>query len=91
MDFIELKYGCNPHQKPSRIYVDSGKLPIEVLNGTPGYINFLDALNGYQLVKELKEATELPLPLRLSMSVLPALWWVCPLRYTKADLFLLRY
>jgi AICAR transformylase/IMP cyclohydrolase PurH len=57
MDFIELKYGCNPHQKPSRIYVDSGKLPIEVLNGTPGYINFLDALNGYQLVKELKEAT----------------------------------
>lgn len=57
MDFKELKYGCNPHQKPSRIYVDSGKLPIEVLNGTPGYINFLDALNGYQLVKELKEAT----------------------------------
>ena len=57
MDFIELKYGCNPHQKPSRIYVESGKLPIEVLNGTPGYINFLDALNGYQLVKELKEAT----------------------------------
>jgi phosphoribosylaminoimidazolecarboxamide formyltransferase/IMP cyclohydrolase len=57
MDFKELKYGCNPHQEPSRIYVDSGKLPIEVLNGTPGYINFLDALNGYQLVKELKEAT----------------------------------
>ena len=60
MDFIELKYGCNPHQKPSKIYVDSGKLPLEVLNGTPGYINFLDALNGYQLVKELKEATGLP-------------------------------
>lgn len=60
MDFIELKYGCNPHQKPSKIYVDSGKLPLEVLNGTPGYINFLDTLNGYQLVKELKEATGLP-------------------------------
>lgn len=54
---LELKYGCNPNQKPSRIYVNKGSLPIEVLNGKPGYINFLDALNGWQLVKELKAAT----------------------------------
>lgn len=56
---IELKYGCNPNQKPSRIYVENGELPVTVLNGKPGYINFLDALNSYQLVKELKEATGL--------------------------------
>ena len=56
----ELKYGCNPNQKPSRIFMNEGELPIEVLNGKPGYINFLDALNGWQLVKELKEATGLP-------------------------------
>ncbi|WP_273176581.1 phosphoribosylaminoimidazolecarboxamide formyltransferase [Hoylesella pleuritidis] len=52
-----LKYGCNPNQKPSRIFIDKGELPIEVLNGQPGYINFLDALNSWQLVKELKAAT----------------------------------
>ena len=52
-----LKYGCNPNQKPSRIYMEEGELPIEVLSGRPGYINFLDALNGWQLVKELKAAT----------------------------------
>ena len=56
----ELKYGCNPNQKPSRIFVENGELPIEVLNGKPGYINFLDAFNGWQLVKELKEATGHP-------------------------------
>ena len=57
----ELEYGCNPNQKPSRIFMEDGsELPIEVLNGRPGYINFLDAFNGWQLVKELKEATGLP-------------------------------
>src|SRR5690554_2745801 len=56
-----LKYGCNPNQKPSRIFMkDGGELPIEVLNGRPGYINFLDALNSWQLVKELKDATGIP-------------------------------
>ena len=60
MKELELKYGCNPNQKPSRIFVDEGELPIEVLNGRPGYINFLDALNSWQLVKELKAATGLP-------------------------------
>ena len=60
MNETTLKYGCNPNQKPSRIYMDSGELPIEVLNGKPGFINFLDALNGYQLVKELRAATNLP-------------------------------
>ena len=57
---LELKYGCNPNQKPSRIFMQQGELPIEVLNGRPGYINFLDAFNGWQLVKELKEATGHP-------------------------------
>ena len=60
MKELELKYGCNPNQKPSRIYMEEGELPIQVLNGKPGYINFLDAFNGWQLVKELKEATGLP-------------------------------
>ena len=60
MNELELKYGCNPNQKPSRIFIESGELPVEVLNGKPGYINFLDALNGYQLVRELQEATGLP-------------------------------
>lgn len=57
---LELKYGTNPNQKPARIYVKKGSLPIEVLNGKPGYINFLDAFNGWQLVKELKAATGMP-------------------------------
>ena len=56
---LELKYGCNPNQKPSRIYMEEGELPIEVLSGKPGYINFLDAFNGWQLVSELKKATGL--------------------------------
>lgn len=60
MKELELKYGCNPNQKPSRIYMKNGELPIKVLNGKPGYINFLDAFNGWQLVKELKKATGLP-------------------------------
>lgn len=60
MKELALKYGCNPNQKPSRIYMEEGELPIEVLGGRPGYINFLDALNGWQLVKELKAATGLP-------------------------------
>ena len=61
MNEFELKYGCNPNQKPSRIFMkDGSELPITVLNGRPGYINFLDAFNSWQLVKELKEATGLP-------------------------------
>ncbi len=61
MNEMELKYGCNPNQKPSRIYMEDGsELPVTVLNGKPGYINFLEAVNGWQLVKELKEATGLP-------------------------------
>ena len=60
MKELALKYGCNPNQKPSRIFMEEGQLPIEVINGRPGYINFLDALNAWQLVKELKAATGLP-------------------------------
>lgn len=60
MTELELKYGCNPNQKPSKIYRKEGELPIEVLNGKPGYINFLDAFNGWQLVRELKRATGMP-------------------------------
>lgn len=60
MKELELKYGCNPNQKPSRIFMEQGELPITVLNGKPGYINFMDALNGWQLVKELKAAANLP-------------------------------
>ena len=60
MTELELKYGCNPNQKPSRIFMEEGALPLEVLNGKPGYINFMDALNSWQLVKALKKATGLP-------------------------------
>ena len=60
MKEFELKYGCNPNQKPARIFMENGELPIEILCGKPGYINFLDALNSYQLVRELSEATGLP-------------------------------
>ena len=60
MKELELKYGCNPNQKPSRIFMTEGELPIEVINGRPGYINFLDAFNAWQLVRELKAATGLP-------------------------------
>ena len=60
MKEMELKYGCNPNQKPSKVFIENGELPFEVISGKPGYINLLDALNGYQLVKELKKATGLP-------------------------------
>lgn len=60
MQEYELKYGCNPNQKPARIFMKEGELPIKVLNGRAGYINFLDAFNGWQLVRELKKATGLP-------------------------------
>ena len=60
MKELELKYGCNPNQKPAKVFMDAGDLPITVVNGNPGYINLLDALNGWQLVKELKEATGCP-------------------------------
>ena len=60
MKELELKYGCNPNQKPARVYMERGELPFEVLNGKPGYINLLDAFNSWQLVRELKEATGLP-------------------------------
>ena len=60
MTELELKYGCNPNQKPARIYMDEGELPITVLNGKPGYINFMDALNSWQLVKALKKASWTP-------------------------------
>lgn len=60
MKEMELKYGCNPNQKPSRVFMESGELPFEVLCGKPGYINLLDALNGWQLVRELKEAAKIP-------------------------------
>ena len=60
MKELALKYGCNPNQKPSRIFMTDGELPIKVLSGRPGYINFLDALNSWQLVKELKAAIGLP-------------------------------
>ena len=61
MKELQLKYGCNPNQKPSRIYMNDGsELPIKVLSGKPGYINFLDAFNGWQLVSNLKQATGLP-------------------------------
>lgn len=60
MKELKLKYGCNPNQKPSKIFMKDGELPITIINGNPGYINLLDALNGWQLVKELKNATGLP-------------------------------
>ena len=61
MKELELKYGCNPNQKPAKIFMpDGGELPLRVLNGRPGYINFLDALNSWQLVRELKGATGMP-------------------------------
>ena len=71
MKELELKYGCNPNQKPSKIYMKDGELPIEVLNGKPGYINFLDAFNGWQLVRELKRQPDFRQRLPLSMYLLP--------------------
>jgi len=60
MKELELKYGCNPNQKPAKIFMKQGELPIKILNGRPGYINLLDAFNSWQLVRELKQATGLP-------------------------------
>ncbi len=60
MKELELKYGCNPNQKPAKVYMQEGELPFTVLNGKPGYINLLDALNSWQLVQELRKATGLP-------------------------------
>lgn len=77
MKELELKYGCNPNQRPARIFMREGELPITVLNGKPGYINFLDALNAWQLVKELRQATGLPRPRRSSTSAPPARRWAC--------------
>ena len=78
MNELALKYGCNPNQKPSRIYMEDGSdLPVTVLNGKPGYINFLDALNSIQLVKELKEACGLP-PHPSSMCPRRVPPWACP-------------
>ena len=59
MNELELKYGCNPNQKPAKVFVENGNLPFEVLNGKPGYINLLDALNGWQLVRELREVSNM--------------------------------
>ena len=83
MNEIQLKYGCNPNQKPSRIYMEDGSdLPVKVLNGKPGYINFLDAFNGWQLVKELKAATGLPAACFTSRRCS----WTSTYRYTCKDL-----
>lgn len=73
MKELKLKYGCNPNQKPSKIFMKDGELPITIINGNPGYINLLDALNGWQLVKELKNATNFHQQLHLSMLVLQEL------------------
>ena len=68
MKELELKYGCNPNQKPSKIYMEDGsELPIKVLSGKPGYINFLDAFNGWQLVRDLKRQPDFPQLLHLNM------------------------
>ena len=76
---LALKYGCNPNQKPSRIFMQDGaELPVTVLNGKPGYINFLDALNSWQLVKELKEPPACPPPPALSTSVPRGRRCMCP-------------
>ena len=73
MKELALKYGCNPNQKPARVYMEEGELPIQVLNGKPGYINLLDALNSWQLVPPA-----CPPPPASSMFLLPAPPWACP-------------
>ena len=80
MKELALKYGCNPNQKPSRIFMTEGELPIEVINGRPGYINFLDAFNAWQLVKELKAATGLPaagISVLMASGVEPLTFFLC--------------
>lgn len=81
MKELALKYGCNPNQKPSRIYMGNGEeLPIKVLSGKPGYINFLDAFNGWQLVRDLKKATGLAAATSFKHVSPAGLPWDCPLR-----------
>ena len=77
MKELELKYGCNPNQRPARIFMREGELPITVLNGKPGYINFLDALNAWQLVKSCARPRACPRPRRSSTSAPPARRWAC--------------
>lgn len=77
MKELQLKYGCNPNQTPSRLFMQEGDLPIEVLNGRPGYINFMDAFNSWQLVKELKEATACRPPPPSSMLARRGRRWAC--------------
>ena len=77
MKELELKYGCNPNQKPARIFMAQGELPVQVLNGKPGYINFLDALNSWQLVKELKRPRACQRRPRSSMCRPQAPRWAC--------------
>lgn len=88
MKELELKYGCNPNQKPARLSMDQGELPLEVLNGRPGYINFMDALNSWQLVRALKKSTgparRRLLQARLSRRSRPG---PAPVRYRAAHLF----
>ena len=90
MQELELKYGCNPNQKPSRIYMESGELPIKVLNGKPGYINFLDAFNGWQLVKELKGATGLAAATSFK-HVSPACQRICKSQRSGQNVFVWRF
>ena len=79
MNEYQLKYGCNPNQKPSRVFMKDGSdLPIEILNGRAGYINLLDAFNGWQLVRELKKATGLPAAHPLSTYARPEPLWAFP-------------
>ena len=90
MNELALKYGCNPNQKPSRIFMQDGKdLPVEVLNGKPGYINFLDAFNSWQLVRELKAATGLPAAASFIQARKPRRCSSCnrAFRHIKEDLF----
>ena len=72
---MQLKYGCNPNQKPSRVFMENGDLPFEVICGRPGYINLLDALNGWQLVKELRKQQDFLPQLLLNTFLLPVRLW----------------
>ena len=75
MNEMQLKYGCNPNQKPSRVFMENGDLPFEVICGRPGYINLLDALNGWQLVKELRKQQDFLPQLLLNTFLLPVRLW----------------
>ncbi len=87
MNEMQLKYGCNPNQKPSRIFMEDGSdLPIQVLSGRPGYINLLDALNGWQLVSELKAVSGLPAATSFKHVLPPEPLSACPDRYAAQDL-----